>query len=115
MATESLTLTPREMRENTDRLESCHYFDICEEQKCPIDALYKARVGSILRGKDGCRARRATRIRLGADLPNRGLFPRETRGIVRYYGSVDAYCEAKGLGGEQPWTINAPITPLKQA
>jgi len=82
-----------ETAENTSRLESCPHFDTCDAPKCPIDSLYKARVGSVLRGKDGCRARRATRMRLGAGLLNRGLFPTEMSGIARYYGSVDAYLE----------------------
>jgi hypothetical protein len=87
----------RETAENTRRIATCPHDETCEAPKCPLDALYKARVGSLLRGENGCRARRATRLRLGADLLNRGLFPTEMSGIVRYYGSVDAYCKAKGV------------------
>jgi len=78
-----------ETTENTARMESCPHYETCDAPKCPLDALYNVRV--YLRGDKTCRARKATRIALGQYLPNRGLFPREMRGIVRYYGSWEQY------------------------
>jgi len=80
-------------REEYAVLSSCPQFDTCDAPKCPLDALYDVRV--YLRGEKRCRARKATRIALGAGLPNHGLFAREIRGIELYYGSWERYLERK--------------------
>ena len=83
----------QETLENTLRMESCPQYDTCDAPKCPLDALYDVRV--YARGDKRCTARKATRLALGAGLPNKGLKPREMSGILRYYGSWEAYLAAK--------------------
>jgi len=87
----------RETAENTRRMESCPSFPECDAPKCPLDELYDVRV--FVAGDKTCVAERPTRLALGADLPHKGLFPREYAAIVRFYGSWEAHLAAKASEG----------------
>lgn len=94
--------------ENTQGMESCPKFETCDAPRCPLDELCDVRVK--LPGEPVCTLRKDVRLRLGADLPNHGLFPAEVAAIKRFYGSIDAYLEhrlakaerdeGKAAGGE---------------
>ena len=85
-----------ETAENTRRMGMCPHFDTCDAPKCPLDALYDVRVK--LPGDETCTLRKVDRLRLGADLPKRGLFPAEIAAYARFHGSVDAYLEHRRAG-----------------
>ena len=80
---------PRETKENTDRMQACPSFERCAAPKCPLDELYDLRVKYP--DDEKCVAERPTRLKLGADLPHKGLFPREWAGIIRFYSSWENY------------------------
>ena len=81
----------RESRRNHERIESCPHFETCDAQKCPLDENMHIRV--FLPGEPVCTLRKDARLRRGADMAKRGLFPREIAAIERYWGTVDAYME----------------------
>ena len=81
----------RESRRNHARIESCPRYESCDAPKCPLDELVDLRVK--LPGDSTCTLRKADRLRLGAGLPKRGLFPAEIAAIERFHGSVDDYIE----------------------
>jgi hypothetical protein len=81
----------RETRANNERMESCPRFEECSAPKCPLDELSDFRV--FIPGEPTCTLRKGARLRLGHDMPKRGLFPREIAAIERFHSSVDAYIE----------------------
>ena len=83
--------------ENTERMMRCPHFDTCDAPKCPLDELYDVRVK--LPGDETCTLRKVDRLRLGADLPKRGLFPAEIAAYERFHGSVEAHLAAKAVEG----------------
>jgi hypothetical protein len=84
----------RESAKNDREMEKCWYFEECDAPKCPADALYKIRV--FLPGEPRCKARKAYRLRTWCHLPAHGLFPKELAGVLRHYGTWDAFVKAKG-------------------
>lgn len=93
----------RETVENTRHMEMCPHFKICEAPKCPLDELYDVRVK--LPGDETCILRKVDRLRLGADLPKRGLFPAEIAAYERFHGSLDAYFEYRAVKSPQKGAI----------
>ena len=93
----------RETVENARRMETCPHFETCDAPKCPLDELYDVRVK--LSGDKTCTLRKADRLRLGADLPKRGLFPAEIAAIERFHGSVEEYLEHLALKSSEKGAI----------
>ena len=85
---------PRESPENAAEMAKCWDFEHCDAPKCPADALLKYRV--FYPGEPRCKAKKAHRLRLWGHLLGHGLFPAELAGILRYYGTWDAFLMAKG-------------------
>jgi len=76
-----------ETPENTARMEQCPSFEGCSAPKCPLDQFMTQRFYYL--GEPKCVANLSTRVRLGKDLPNLGVLPRQLNGFVRFYGSID--------------------------
>jgi len=89
--------------ENTRRMATCPHDETCEAPKCPLDELYDVRVK--LPGDETCTLRKVDRLRLGADLPKRGLFPAEIAAYERFHGSLDAYLEYRALKSSEKGAI----------
>ena len=85
---------PKDTSENSREMEKCWNFEWCDAPKCPADALYKYRV--FYPGEPRCKARKLHRLRLWAHLPRHGLFPQELAGVLRYYGTWEAFLAVKG-------------------
>ncbi|KKL99907.1 hypothetical protein LCGC14_1809750 [marine sediment metagenome] len=78
-----------ENSKNTKRMSKCSSFDGCSSPKCPLDELYEERVR--LTEDEDCKATKRTRIKLGIDLPKRGLTPKEYSGVLLSYPSIESY------------------------
>lgn len=78
--------------ENDARMASCPSFETCDAPRCPLDALSDLRV--VRPGDSRCRARKATRLRLGVDLPRKGLTAREWVSTIQFYGSWEDYAKS---------------------
>lgn len=65
-----------------DIMQSCLKFQRCEAPLCPLDIDYQKRV--YLKGEPKCTLGKAIRLKLGKDLPRKGLFPKEFAAIKRW-------------------------------
>ena len=88
-----------ETAENTRRMETCPHFETCDAPKCPLDELYNVRVK--LPEDETCTLRKVDRLRLGADLPKRGLFPAEIAAYERFHGSLDAFLQHRNANASK--------------
>lgn len=65
--------------ENLLRMERCPRFSRCSVPICPLDEGKDKRV--YLKGEPKCNLPKSRRLKLGEDLPWKGLTPREEAGI----------------------------------
>ena len=81
----------KEAVENTARMEKCPSFINCSAPKCPLDEFMADRVH--LTGEPKCTANKRTRVKIGIDMANFGLFPNELTGYMLIYKDSKAVQE----------------------
>jgi hypothetical protein len=68
-------------------MERCSRFTRCDVPLCPLDPDMNKR--TYLEGEPICTFPKSIRKRLGKDLPNMGLFPRELSGLRNWEAKSD--------------------------
>jgi len=70
------------MNRNLERMKTCPRFKRCSVPICPLDELKNERV--YLKGEQKCSLSKNKRVKLGKDLPWKGLWPAEIAAIKRW-------------------------------
>ena len=79
----------KETKKNTERMAKCPSFINCSATKCPLDELYDIRVK--IPSDPKCKATKRSRLLIGTEMKYKGLTGQEYNGIMRSYGSIEAY------------------------